>query len=95
MSEQSAEELADEMELAFIHPIGDMSIEEANDALEKIRGTRVDAVRIAQAEGRKHTPRKQVAAKVGWSQFKDELEKKTGKKYTDEEFAELMKGALQ
>tara|TARA_Y100000310_G_scaffold341683_1_gene441644 strand:+ start:501 stop:752 length:252 start_codon:yes stop_codon:yes gene_type:complete len=83
------------MEQAFCHPIGEMSIEEAQETLAKIRGARVDAVRIAQAEGRKHTSKKQIAAKVGFASFKTELEQKMGRTFTDAEFQELMKKALK
>lgn len=87
-------QIAEDMERAFCHSIAEMSIEDAVATLEKIRSTRVDAVRIAHAEGRIHTPRKQIAAKVEFASFKSDLEKKMGRTFTDEEFQALMKKAL-
>ncbi len=80
-----------DFEQLFILPLADMDEDQAKALLSKVRETRIDAASIAKAEGRKHAPRKAIAAKVQWEAMKKELSTALGREITDEEFMKAMK----
>ena len=84
-----AEEI--DFERLFVLPLADLSEEQAKALLSKVRETRIDAASIAKAEGRKHAPRKAIAAKVQWEELKKELSEALGREITDEELMAVMK----
>ncbi len=80
-----------DFEKLFVLPLADLDEEQAKALLSKVRETRIDAASIAKAEGRKHAPRKAIAAKVQWEALKKDLSTSLGREVSDEELMALLK----